>query len=132
SGSIFVQIGDENVHRIRDILDEVFGPDGFCAEIVYQKAPYATSTLLPPVFDVVLWYARNKDHVKYRQLYRERDSSDETAHRYADEKGQRFASVSLVSPGEASGDQTFEWQGRTYRPPANSHWKVTRKGLGRV
>src|SRR5205807_5100748 len=53
SGSVFVQISDENLHHVREILDEVFGTDNFCAEIVYQKAPYATSTLLAPVFDVV-------------------------------------------------------------------------------
>ena len=60
SGSVFVQISDENVHLTRNILDEVFGIDNFCSQIVYQKAPYATSTLLPPIFDTVLWYAKAK------------------------------------------------------------------------
>ena len=133
SGSVFVQISDENVHHVRHLMDEVFGPENFCSEIAYQKAPYATSRLLPPVFDILLWYARDKDRIKFRQIYRSREAADiESTYRYVDEAGQRFASVSLVSPGEASGDQEFEWQGRSYRPPANSHWKVPLEGLRRV
>ncbi len=133
SGSVFIQISDENVHHVRHLMDEVFGPENFCGEIAYQKAPYATSTLLPPVFDILLWYARDRALVKYQQIYRDRELSDiESTYRYVDEAGQRFASVSLVSPGETAGDQEFEWQGRSYHPPANSHWKVTLEGLRRV
>lgn len=133
SGSVFVQISDENVHLIRNLMDDVFGPDNFCAEIVYQKAPYATSTLLAPVFDVILWYARDKARVKYRPLYRQRDAADlEATYRYVDESGERFASVSLISPGESSESQAFEWQGHTYHPAPNSHWKVTVEALRNV
>ena len=85
SGSIFVQIGDENVHRVRALLDEVFGEDNFCSEIVYQKAPYATSNLLPPVYDMLVWYAKSKKSVKYRELYEVKTIDDSSAYRYVDE-----------------------------------------------
>jgi adenine-specific DNA-methyltransferase len=132
-GSIFVQIGDENVHLVRSLLDEVFGSENFCSQIVYQKAPYATSVLLPPVFDTVLWYAKDRDRVKYRQLFRARTAEEVTnTYRYRDERGQQFQSVSLISPGPASADQAFYFRGKKYRPAAGSHWKTTLDGLARA
>lgn len=141
SGSIFVQIGDENVHRVRALMDEVFGEDNFCSEIVYQKAPYATSNLLPPVYDMLVWYAKSKKDVKYRELYEMKDVDDSVSYRYVDEemkltgtdeKNFRYQSVSLVSPGEASTPQPFEFQGKTSFPPKGSHWKTIVVGLGRA
>jgi len=68
SGSIFVQIGDENVHRVRALLDEVFG-DGSCiGSIVFAKTSGSTGDFLGPTFDTLLWYAKNRDVVKYRKL----------------------------------------------------------------
>ena len=58
SGSIFVQIGDENVHRVRAVMDEVFGDESFVASIRFQTAPYATSNYLASVLDVILWYSK--------------------------------------------------------------------------
>src|SRR5258705_625002 len=69
SGSIFVQIGSENVHRVRALMDEVFGEDNFCVDIIYQKTVYSTSTVLPSLHDHILWYAKSRDRVKYRQLF---------------------------------------------------------------
>ncbi len=74
SGSIFVQIGDENVHRVRALLDEVFGEENFVSEIVLKTtsgagSPTGGTTTLASVHDFVLWYARNKSCIKYRQLY---------------------------------------------------------------
>jgi adenine-specific DNA-methyltransferase len=133
SGSIFVQIGDENVHLVRSLLDEVFGSENFCSQIVYQKAPYATSVLLPPVFDTVLWYARDRDRVKYRQLFRARTAEEvANTYRYRDDHGEQFQSVSLISPGPAVTDQTFYFQGKKYLPAAGSHWKTTLDGLARA
>lgn len=76
SGSCFVQIGDENVHRVRSLMDEVFGRDNSISEIVVRKTHTAgtaggTSTL-PGVFDYIVWYAKNAESVKYRQLFEER------------------------------------------------------------
>jgi adenine-specific DNA-methyltransferase len=141
SGSIFVQIGDENVHRVRALMDEVFGESNFCTEVVYQKAPYATSILLPPVYDTLVWYAKNRDQVKYRELYEMKDLEDRGSYRYVDldlkrdgaaEKDFLFQSVSLVSPGQSSSPEPFMFEGRTHYPVKGSHWKTTVAGLTRT
>ncbi len=69
SGSIFVQIGDENVHRVRSIMDEVFGGENFCAQITVVKTASATSEYLPGVSDHLLWFARKRSTLKFRQTY---------------------------------------------------------------
>ncbi len=69
SGSVFVQIGDENLHHAKELLDEVFGTDNLCAVIAFRKTAYQTSSLLPSVSDYLLWYARDLARVKFRQLY---------------------------------------------------------------
>jgi len=68
SGSIFVQIGDENVHRVRAVLDEVFGENNFVREIIYSKTTTGTGDFVPAVNDFILWYARNSDGVKAKGL----------------------------------------------------------------
>jgi adenine-specific DNA-methyltransferase len=71
SGSIFVQIGDENVHRVRAVLDEVFGAENFVSMIAFTKGAtgLGSSDRLPARVDYILWYARRSDHQKFRQLY---------------------------------------------------------------
>ncbi len=69
SGSIFVQIGDENVHLLRSILEEVFGKQNFCCQIVYTTTSTQGSNLIPIVNDNILWVARNIDRVKFRQIF---------------------------------------------------------------
>src|SRR4051794_20958858 len=66
SGSCFVQIGDENPHLVRSLLDEVFGSDNFIAHIVFKKTSGATSRYLPPTMDHILWFAVDAERVKYR------------------------------------------------------------------
>jgi adenine-specific DNA-methyltransferase len=76
SGSVFVQIGDENVHLVRALLDEVFGSENFVVAIVAQKTTGAGSPgelkVLPGVADYILWYAKRNESLKYRQLWREK------------------------------------------------------------
>jgi adenine-specific DNA-methyltransferase len=69
SGSIFVQISDENVHRLRAVMDEVFGDKNFVAQIVFTKTTGSTSETIPAVFDTLLWYARDAAQLKVRRLY---------------------------------------------------------------
>lgn len=69
SGSIFVQISDENVHLVRTILDEIFGDNNFVSQIVFKKASSATTTHLATTCDFLLWYTKNKGKMKYHQLY---------------------------------------------------------------
>ena len=153
SGSIFVQIGDENVHRVRTVLDEVFGPENFVVEINFQTTPYATSLYLPTVTDTILWYGKTKS-IKYRNLYKEKSelrslnlyrqaihidgettitlSKEEVSSGPIDKNYRQFASVSVISSGAASTSQPFKFKGRIFHPPENSHWKVTLDGLDRV
>ena len=72
SGSIFVQIGDENVHLVRSILDEVFGSDNFVSLITFQKMAGLSAEFLNGASDYVLWYGRKHSSMKYRQLFREK------------------------------------------------------------
>ena len=72
SGSIFVQISDENLHHVRELLDEVFGADNFVSQITFSKTAAQASVLLPGVCDYILWFARSKGAVKYRQPYKDK------------------------------------------------------------
>jgi adenine-specific DNA-methyltransferase len=87
SGSIFVQIGDENVHLVRTVLDEVFGATNLVSLVTYSKTTGAGSgaggtKVLASVCDYILWYCRNSDKVKYRQLFRNKVLGEEGATKY--------------------------------------------------
>lgn len=77
SGSVFVQIGDENVHLVRLVLDETFGSKNFVSVISLRKTGGTTGTYLPGTSDFVLWYAKNIDAVKYRQLHKYRQTEED-------------------------------------------------------
>src|SRR5207249_7681543 len=82
TGSVFVQIGDENVHLVRCVMDEVFGSENFVSQITYSKTTGATVVLLPGTADYILWYAKNQDLVKYRRLFQEKYLGGEGAGKY--------------------------------------------------
>jgi adenine-specific DNA-methyltransferase len=91
-GSIFVQIGDENVHRVRSLLDEIFGDSNFIAQITFRKTTGKGSGLLDTTVDFLLWYGKLKDHTKFRALYEPRIPQDEINLRFLElEDGQRRA-----------------------------------------
>lgn len=69
SGSIFVQIGDENVHRVRAVMDEVFGEDNFIGLILFKKTGGLTTNFLASIGDYLLWYGKSKPATKFRSLY---------------------------------------------------------------
>jgi adenine-specific DNA-methyltransferase len=82
SGSIFVQIGDENVHRVRAVMDEVFGAENFCSLIIVLKttgagSPAISTDVLPAVADHIVWYTKSFQNVKYRRPYFPRDPSND-------------------------------------------------------
>ena len=90
TGSVFVQIGDENVHLVRCVMDEVFGSENFCSAIVFRKTTGKGSGLLDSTYDTILWYARERDRVKYRSLFEPSVRTDEVNLRYLElEDGQR-------------------------------------------
>lgn len=82
SGSVFVQISDENVHLVRNVMDEVFGVKNFCAVIGFTKTSGQTRTLVPVVNDFLLWYAREITRIKFHQLYLEKKLGGEGSTEY--------------------------------------------------
>ena len=82
SGSLFVQISDDNVHLVRAVIDEVFEAENFVAEIVMQKSGSATASLLPRVVDFIVWFAKKKDELKFRPLYEPFDIRDLDTNNY--------------------------------------------------
>jgi adenine-specific DNA-methyltransferase len=73
TGSIFVQIGDENVHFVRGVLDEIFGRENFMAQIAFSTTTGTTGAYLPGTCDYLLWFAKRKSETKYKQLYRQKE-----------------------------------------------------------
>ena len=146
SGSIFVQIGDENVHRVRALMDEVFGEENFVITIPFQKKAYQEALSLAPVNDYVIWVAKNRDALKFRSLYLptpfEGDvgkytriespslhierSVDKDANVLAVLIGQGWKLLRedypIVSQDPPSVPQPFTFQGITYEPPSGRHW----------
>lgn len=153
SGSIFVQIGDENVHRVRAVMDEVFGEENFLAQIVVAKTAGATSQYLPPIADYIQWYARKREVVKYRAPYIPKLGPDSGAGEYkyllcsdgstrpasADERsgisvpdGARLFRPSATTSPKPPGSDPLYYQGREFRPSASQFWKTHIVGLTRL
>jgi adenine-specific DNA-methyltransferase len=155
SGSVFVQIGDENVHRVRALMDEVFGAENFCREIIVAKASALSSTLLPSTNDFILWYAKTKDSVKYREAFNPTDVFENPHERYicvetpdgdlidlSLRQKQRLEATpdgrllriypTYSQTGGPSSWFSFEFQGRSYRPPGQYGWQTNQTGLTRL
>lgn len=147
SGSIFVQIGDENVHRVRAVIDEVFGEKNFISDIVFRKTSGQASNFIAGIYDHILWYSHNKEKAKYRPLFSilGEDVPDESYNCIEDLSGswrrlkkeevpsseaKRFRTANITSQGASEiGSAPFEYQGKTYKPSAGNHWKPARNGL---
>lgn len=123
SGSIFVQIGDENVHLVRAVMDEVFGAENFVTMATVSKTGSLTGELLSSVADYILWFALDRSKVKFRKLF------DLRAERESDD----YSADPLKSGGYRPGTTfDYEYEGRTFRCKQDEHWKVTREGLDRL
>src|SRR5437660_183780 len=94
SGSIFVQIGEENVHRVRCLLDEIFGDDNFIIQINYRNKNPLGQAGLASVFDSILQYAKRKEVAKFRPLFVERVLLDEPEFRYLSAGGGAYNQLS--------------------------------------
>lgn len=110
SGSVFVQISDDNVHLVRNLLDEVFGSENFVSQIVYQKTSGATSNTLGCVCDFILWYARDIEQIKVRKLFKEKSFEEDGAQfsRIELETGERIA----ISDWEKNNNKIFDFKNR--------------------
>src|SRR6202451_40447 len=135
SGSCFVQMNDENVHLVRMVLDDVFSGENFVSEISFRKTGSAPSDFISNIADHIIWYAKSKDHLKYRQIFQTRTPVADTTLASETELAENedsfgFQSVSLESAGLRSGDlnEPFEWKGRLFRPRPGAHWKTGHHG----
>ena len=146
SGSIFVQIGDENVHRIRALMDEVFGDENICNLIAFKKTGGLISGFLPSTQDYLLWYCRDRNRAKFRQVYSPKNygaGSDYQHVRLPDLIVRRLTRAETESPEAIPLDwkilQTtslesanpifsFSFRGRSY----NQQWKTNERGLRRL
>lgn len=155
SGSIFVQIGDENVHIVRCLMDEVFGSNNFCSMIVFTKTGSLVSDELSNVSDYLLFYAKDRELQKFRSLlYSKEELGISDSYSWielpdltrrglnASEKRDKseipidvkyYQPTSLISSGTGvEGSPSFIFNGKRYEVPSNSHWKTTIKGLQRL
>ncbi|MDE0532177.1 MAG: site-specific DNA-methyltransferase [Albidovulum sp.] len=160
SGSCFVQIGDENVHLIGTVMDEIFGADNRMATISYATTGGSSTNALPEIADYLLWYAKDKKQAKYRQLYekltraeiieffnwdvmielpngecraptpKERFNPD----KFLPENAQIYRRMPLVSRGASTTGRSdaYEWQNRIFRCPPEQQWRISHAGLDRL
>jgi adenine-specific DNA-methyltransferase len=158
SGSIFVQIGDENVHRVRAVMDEVFGAENFCSLIIVLKttgagSPAISTDVLPAVADHIVWYTKSFQNVKYRRPYFPRDPSNDGNYRMGREQGifdrnlsknemenvdHLPSEIKIFRPNPLTSQTgapttTFPYVffGTEYKPNKGG-WKTNKKGFGRL
>ena len=153
SGSVFVQISDVNIHRVRLVMDEVFGPENLCALVTFFKTTSQTSALMARTTDYLLWYAREKAAVKYRQVYIAKTLETDRAGVYR--RGEFPSGLRRILPREElvggisqdahvfrldnmtsqSGGETtdfdVEMEGVTCKP-GKGFWKTNREGMDRL
>jgi len=161
TGSIFIQIGDENVHRLRSVLDEVFGDENFISLITLSKTTSATSDFLPGVADHIVWFSKNKASCKYRQLHKEKSAGGDGSAHYgsvvfpdgfrrpatvAEREGKLPQGAALYTPdqlqstgshGSEKGAGAASWfdvecEGRVFRPTTQTIWKTSQTGMNRL
>ena len=157
SGSIFVQIGDENVHRVRAVMDEVFGECNFLSEIAFlktsgQSSPTAQVDTIAGVYDIIIWFSKNREHAKYHQLYFEkRDENVDQQYSFIETEvdgivrigslkdvpinlsERRFKGADATSAtGAASIRYNINFNGKSFFPPGNRGWSSHEIGFGRL
>ena len=160
SGSIFVQIGDENVHRVRAVMDEVFGAENLIAQITLEKTSSQTQEFISPVTDYIIWSAKSRTSTKYRPAWQPKGgpgaaSSEYTRLRYPNltTKSLGVDDIALVTSGsgrvyrqdnltsQSVGRQKGEGQaswfevkeaGKSFRPSITNRWKTSENGMRRL
>lgn len=155
TGSLFVQISDENVHLVRNLMDEIFGVGNFISQIAFRKKlmPLGAKTL-ETMNDYLVWYAKDKDQVRYHQLYRatQPDSkgrwtgvklkNGEIRRLNPDERkdfslipntAQIFGTVSQWAPSFSEANvYDFKFEGRTYKPTPGQCWVTSKEKMERL
>lgn len=151
SGSIFVQISDENVHHVRELMDEIFGTENFVSFITFAKTSGATTNLLAGISDFIIFYAKNREHLKYKQVFLKKSLDGESATAYTrlelpdgkrmsmDEAKKlgintdnaRYYRLSDMRSQRPPGDFPVEFDGKIFRP-GKGYWKTGIEGFQKL
>ncbi len=156
SGSIFVQIGDENLARVRLLMDEILGPNNYQNTIYFQTTGGFPTSGLTRIGDYLLWYSKNPNHLKYRALYKQKPGPNDSRSAFRNielgvgyrrplTKDERigvikrspesriFRIADICGQGAPDHPTPFVWNGTTYQPPIGNHWKPSYpEGLERL
>ena len=149
TGSIFVQIGDENVHRVRAVMDEVFGEDNFVSQIDFKKTAGQTDNVMANIRDYILWYSRSSISMKARRLLTDKDPKNVSSQfrwieldpwrteRYVDDetsesgKRLRYADITSATGGQSS-TFPYSFEGAEFTPSGKRGWSTSITGLDRM
>jgi adenine-specific DNA-methyltransferase len=150
SGSIFVQISDENVHLVRNLMDEVFGSSNFQAQINFKSMQALGQSGLAKVYDYIAWYAKDANKIKFHPLFELKEISEDKEYRFVDDSskptGYRklsedefrqlsdyskvFRRSALTSSGfTPTCTFAFELNGVTCKPFGRKSWRTNREGI---
>jgi adenine-specific DNA-methyltransferase len=150
SGSMFVQISDENLHHVRELMDDTFGSENLISQITFMKTSGAPDSFLGTASDYMLWYGRDHKRTKFNPVFLARtDKTLAEQFRFVElpdksitradevsilesgeaEAGKRFMPADLTGQGTAGNQEQFSYGGRTFSPTAGRHWSTTPAGL---
>jgi adenine-specific DNA-methyltransferase len=157
SGSVFVQISDENLHHVRELMDEVFGPDNFVTVICYRRLGTMIGQMIQSNAHYLLWYARDKPRLKTQKLFEPQLAGIGTGDHYTQLESRLTGETRAMSAQERANPQTipddwrsfqlvslatgnyrpnmtvdYEFEGTVFHPGANKHWRTDRGGLDRL
>lgn len=151
SGSVFVQIGDENVHRVRAVMDEVFGEDNFISTVRFKRGGFQTAAFLPETQDSLVWFAKSREQMKFRRLFKESERSEafpgQTVFAEDDAGFYKPIKRELINNSiakifrhraaySATGSERsrfeVDYQGKQYLPPGKRGWSTHAEGMRRV
>ncbi len=153
SGSIFIQISNKNMHLIRIILDEIFNPQNFCGIIYYKtKASPQQVQTIPQMGDFILWYAKNKQNIKVKNLYIPKQMDEEIKKEFGlielengeikhakelnwkiPNNSKIFRTQSILTARQSEDRNfSFEIAGRVIKPPINYSWAIDKKGMNNL
>jgi adenine-specific DNA-methyltransferase len=162
SGSVFVQIGDENVHRVRSLMDEVFGSENCISQIGFAKTSGSTDDYLGQTTDYLLWYAKDRTRVKFRAALKQKRAGEPGGTNYnrvRDLLGNSFSlngdvladdrvrsgilriysldNLTSQSAGRDKGEGAASWfgvrlNGKEFKPSLSVRWKTNEQGMDRL
>ena len=155
TGSLFVQISDENIHHVREICDEIFKKENFCRQIFFKKTTGEASKILTSSGDYIVWYAKDIGKIKYRQLFEAKDTTQLDSYTFIEspdgkewrkmtkseikdnslvpEGWKIFSPQNLRSQGASSTSTCiYKFGGKEYYCGDNNHWKTPPKGLDKL